>query len=394
MRTKATVDQSLVDIVCDRLIGALRTRQYPYEANDMPLPQRHVPMEVRDNPLHHAQFLFYACHYMRGTIQSELVFQVLARIWNTDRFIFDPHRLASMEREEAIPILTRSLSEIGYKTTEVTAFWYDNSAKLSREEDGDPRRLLLGVETPSDAYGRIVNAKKSKIWKSWTPDRVRSTGGGYLGFQEKMTSMLAYFLVDAKLIPAVPLSPAVDFHLIRVMLASGAITLLEGHTCARYEDLNWLVISALSSYMRRKRVNAVELGDALWVLSGQLCRLSPTNRTQRSKGTNVRVDRQSLPEIVEPDWDNPNTITRWMKSCGSCPIRDLCRFRVPSGTYYEKGAFTQKERPHPPNGNPVYARFPNIYGEVHTSPSMRRRNSSLQSSRVNSSVGDQMSLIP
>lgn len=332
------IDWERAELVCGRLLAVRAQHAYPYNKKSA-LPQSFIPTRITEDPLVHSRFLFGTCHYMRGTIKSDYAVKKLVELHYTTPHLFDPHEASRME-----PTVVRGHLHgmIAYQSEQISFSWIENSRRLVKHWRGDPRTIFVGLNNPDALYLRVTN----KVIDGDKPATKDSPHWGFLGFQKKMASMLAYFLMDAKLVPDSVVSPPVDFHLLRVMLATGIIkTNLEVDTKLRYEHLTPYGISVLEQYCRVHAVKMVNLADALWLLSGVLCARSPGNKSVgRRKGKDTPKGRPT-PAVL--DWNNPDTIQQYNRSCGSCPVEDLCSLNVLSGTYYESGAFTLLKRGRP-----------------------------------------------
>lgn len=191
-------------------------------------------------------------------------------------------------------------------------------------------------------YERITNKAVRK--PKTDPDNRLA---GFVGFQKKMASMLHYFLADAELITPLNASPAVDFHLLRIMLATGVLQVeKEADEVLRYEHLTPRGIEVTERYCRELGVSSVELGDALWALSVALCSKAPGNLTvgQGRGATNKRT----MPTFQVITWDTKRQVEMHTRSCGVCPAATMCTKNIPAGAYYFGGRFEYRERSVPP----------------------------------------------
>lgn len=324
-----SIDWQRADVVCGQLLAAFREKVYPY-GEAWALPQSFITEDIRKDPLTHARFLFYVCHYMRGSIKSDFAVQQLVKVWQKHPHFFDPFIAGDARRFEEIDTVLADV--LKYKHDEITRFWQENSRRLASHWEGDPRRIFDSVTNAADMYKRVTN----KRIRGTRPDSVDHADWGFLGFQEKMASMLAYFLMDAKLVQDFSASPPVDFHLIRVMLASRVLVISEDREKKlRYEHLTPYGIEVLETYGRDNSLSLVELGNALWMLSVVLCSRAPGNISSgRKKGENGKKIHP-LPRPV--DWENPQHRQAYFRTCGVCPLESLCELNVFSGPYYQVG---------------------------------------------------------
>lgn len=330
------IDQARGELVIGRLLAAFRNLEYPYEET-WALPQTFIPPAIKDDPLLMARFLFYCCHYMRGTIKSDLAVQRLISMWHARPDFFDPYKVAKLGSPTELADLLQQY--IGYKVAEIAPFWIENSRRLVTLWQGDPRLIFADVTTPEEMYQRITNKK----------------GRGFLGFQEKMASMLLYFLLHARLMPSLSASPPVDFHLLRIMIGTEVlIPETREERKLRYEHAEPKGRAFLEWYGKEHGVEAIDLGDALWMLSVVLCSQAPGNMSVGRKRD--VTGKKIYPKPLEVSWKNPNHRKAYLASCGRCPIEAFCRWNVMSGDYYQTGSLNNRPRERP-NGKDLFPLF-------------------------------------
>lgn len=334
---EASVDTRRAKLVFKRLLHALRSRQYPY--NTAQLPQHQIPDEIRRDPLRHSQFIFYVCHFMRGAIQSDMAIKQLVALWRKEPGLFEPEKVADMSEEHIRASLFLALN---YHLDEIAAFWLKNSQSLMRRWRGDPR-LIFKSASCGESARRLITNKKIKGEKP--NNEIFEHEWGFEGFQGKMASMLAYFLMDAKLIEPMALAPAVDFHLLRVMLATQIITVDDDRRKRgfRYDQVYPYGVSLLEEYCKKSGTSSVEIGDALWIISWGLCSIAPGNGSV-GRGQKNPNGKKVLPGRLRVDPHNSEHLERYETSCHRCPVQHLCKWNVPSGPYYEVGNFMLDER--------------------------------------------------
>lgn len=220
---------------------------------------------------------------------------------------------------------------LGFQSDQIGKFWVQNARRLTELWDGDPRNILDGVSSYNQALERIQNNKK---------------GGGFLGFQEKMVSMLLYYLMDEELIDFFYFPIPIDLHVMRVSVANEIVTftgepnngdVMSGELLAALREMTL-------NYARHNGVNPLRLCDALWLLSSTLCEQSPGNMTHSGR----YQARSTYLAPVELTW-NRSQIEAFDRSCRSCPVRDTCKWDIPSGPYYRRGQLIKlRQRSEPP----------------------------------------------
>ena len=311
--------------VFEVMLAQYRTQAHPFRAMEKDLPQYLVLPEIRACPKRHARHLFFACHYMRGTVVSSHAFVQLNEMWRQHPWLFTEDILLMTNRQMVTDTL---LSFIPWQSEQVGRLWLENAHTLDREWGNDPRNIFT-VSAKKALYRRIIGKKMFRT----------SRYAGFGGFQKKMASMLAYFLAAEKLIEPTTLSAPIDFHHFRVYLATQMIEI--DVEAVRYEKVRELGIR-LAEYLQSEfNLSQVEYGDIVWLWSLRLCRHAPVNRTrEQEEGSRVR-------EIVPVTWTKAQ-VAQFARSCGTCAIAPYCKYGVPSGTYYTTGVFRLLLRELPP----------------------------------------------
>jgi hypothetical protein len=206
-----------------------------------------------------------------------------------------------------------------------------NARVLNERFAGDPRRIFAGVRSASVLYRRVMGRRYDRAVKTVA----------FHGFLEKMTSMLAYFLEAEKLIAPTELSAPVDFHHLRVYLATEMIV-TEGER-VRYEKIKALGIKLARWLQREFDLSQVEYGDIVWVWSLRSCRRAPSNACVSRLLPNGRELR--TPRVIT--WTDTEVISH-NQSCGRCAVASYCRWGVPAGVYYTLGHLEKIPRTQPP----------------------------------------------
>ncbi len=339
------IDHQRADLVFDTLVRALQEKKFPYNNTDT--PQTIVGSRLsKYSQRQRALFWFYLCMYMRGPVKSNYAAEKLFEVFEAQAGggIFDPEcRYSTMSEVVDVVMTYHNFTRL---LSDVKKFWAFGSQKLLTLYNGDPRNIFSGTKSFDDIEERV---------------RYRSVSGlGFMGFQKKMSSMLAYFLRDQELIETDDFPPPVDFHLMRVMVLTGVLVLEEGDPKKfRYETSSQLGYQAIESYQARSGQKPIVLGDALWLLSGSLCNLSPKNQEALAFGIFCK-DTISAAVVskkkrlarppglfshhgVELDVSvNVNSL-RMQQTCGRCPVNSFCRGGIPAVEYYNYGLLEHRE---------------------------------------------------
>lgn len=352
-----TINHGRAQTVFGLMVERYMTRRYPFQQLEVDLPQNMVRADVQDDPYRLALHLFYSCHYMRGTVVSSHAFRVLNQLQDESPWLFQPEVVGFVSSEEVSNTLGKY---IPWQKAQVGKLWRNNSRVLQTEWQGDPREIFEGVKTKEDCYRRVMGRKfKEYHEEDGKRRRVhRSNHTGFGGFQEKMTSMLAYFLEATNLIKPTVLSAPVDFHHLRVYLATGMIE--SASRSVRYEQVKELGIELAEWLQAEFGLTQVAYGDIVWLWSLRSCRFAPQNASMEETKPDGKVVRVPVPLT----WSPPQ-VTTYTKSCGRCAVSGHCQYAVPAGPYYTTGRFTLLKRIEPPRWQPTLC----ILDEV---PAVRR----------------------
>lgn len=336
--SRFTVDWPIAEQVFGRLLDLLRAGEAPYDKARQPHIPENLPANIAsDQDL--ACFLFCVCYYMKGGINSWQALLALTPIHEAHPEIFQPSYFgqdAKLLTEQQALVKTLLNGTLNYGAIETSEFWAKNFQKLNRFWQGNP--LELFKDTSGDyriLYDRIINRSGFKAHK---PD-------GFLGFQEKMASMLAYFYVDTGLAEPLMIPVPVDFHVMRMIVEHGIIRIGPediGQNLRRIDFLKALRDISIE-YCSRHRIEPVELCDALWLYSRSRCKDSPGNTGQVGQ----YAARQTPIIYQEPAKWSQGKVRRYYNVCASCPISDTCVLDVPSAHYYRRGELIclPKKRP-------------------------------------------------
>ncbi len=326
------IDYQRARTVFGLMLDLYKRRAYPFINLEKDLPQNLVTAEIQSNPLSLARHLFFACHYMRGTVVSSHAFHVLNKMQEKHPWLFNEEILVLTTAGQVSDALGE---HIPWHQVQVGKLWLANAHTLHREWGGDPRRIFSGSPSKKTLYKRVMGRK----YKGY-----RGRCEGFGGFREKMTSMLAYFLESKNLITPTPLSAPVDFHHFRVYLATEMIRVKTD--TVRYEYVKKLGIRLAEWLQREFSLSQVEYGDIVWLWSLRSCRSSPHNSSRE-----VVLDTGQTRRIpVSITWSE-GQLRSYARTCGRCYIADYCTYGVPAGPYYTTGLFHLLERQPPPQQN-------------------------------------------
>lgn len=311
--------------VLDRLIEAYRQDQPPYNDHDrvrVPHDPRHMPATMPRGGREHATFLFNVCYYMRGGIKSNDAVDRMASLYDQQPELFVAETAAKTQPEDIITALRQN--GLGFQET-VAGQWIENSRRLVERYDGDPRLIFDGVTNYDDSLAAIKN---------------NGRGQGFVGFQEKMTSMIVYYLMDDGLIEPFKFPIPIDLHVMRVSIANQMITFPEvPYGTNLFGDETLATLRGLYyDYAVERNVDPLRLCDAVWMLSESSCGRHPGNTTLEPLGRHNRNGRKTylVPGVVDPT--SPAQQAAYASACGLCPVESTCEFNIPGTHYYVGGS--------------------------------------------------------
>lgn len=309
--------------ILDTLTEAYFSNQPPY--NEVILPQEFKPKSLEPGGIfhgthEHAMYFWNVCSYMSGRIKSDLAFQKITEIFDKYPQLFDCQELALTNPET----ISKLLKDHGLGRQEKVANnWVNNAQRLVERYDGDPRNIF----EQTNSYGDCVDLIKNE------------NGNGFLGFREKMTSMILYFLTDEKLIPDSVFPVPVDFHAMRVALATEMIMVEPKNFYRHNGKLEDAIRKLFIDYLEARDITPLNLTNAVWLLSSNLCNQTTGNFTNKT------VDERGVTfSHQEMDRSNLNHSENWYSTCGRCALNSFCRYYIPSGPYYAKGAIIPREK--------------------------------------------------
>lgn len=319
-----------LDSILDILLKQRAKKGFPYELDSAQLPQdeRNMPPSLPRGGKEHANFLFTTCYYMRGGIKSYVAFKALSSLYEKDPNLFDPQS-AQMRNPEDI---ATALAEegLGFSKDVISKQWVFNAAKLQEENDGDARKLF---ENTTD-YRKLLHRIQNK------------NGNGFKGFQEKMTSMLAYFFMTDGIIPYFDFPLPVDFHVLRVSAANKIITfenMPENGNIYHQSTLDMLR-NMYHDYSVSHGISQLDVCDAVWALSSGICGDQPGNIMLEPHRKDGRKGRGTIIEPLEINIHDPDQQRRYERTCSLCVLDETCELNFPSKAYYVQGRMTGSPR--------------------------------------------------
>ncbi len=318
------VNHDRVDVVLDTLMAAYENDRYPYHLDRVRVPQdeRHMPPSLERGSTDHAMFFWNVCYYMRGGTKSTFAVQQMAAIYEDRPDLFDCAKIIDIPQED----IERELSahKLGFQKT-VARQWKENAVRMLEQYGGDPRNIFAGLTEHEKPYDELVKRVKND-----------TKGGGFMGFREKMTSMIAYYLMDEELVDIFNFPIPIDLHVMRVSVANGLVSFpgIEYPANVHSETLLETLRGVYYDYAERHGINPLHLCNAVWLLSEALCGQAPGNRVTEPNGRDNREGRLTkvIPEVVDPN--DAGQQRRYQRTCGRCPVEKTCDLNIHGGAMY------------------------------------------------------------
>jgi len=329
------IDRDKAESILTRLLDAYLRKEHPFDQPEATPPQvrENLPKTLEWGSREHALFLFAVCYWMRGGIQSDTAVRQLTLLYDAAETIFLPESEPTLVAAELAAIF-RTVG-LGFNADQIGRLWKENLRRIACLWDGDPRSIFSGVTTYEEACARIQNKR----------------GGGFLGFQEKMVSMLTYFYMDAGIVDRWHFPIPVDFHVLRTMFAHEIVVAdaSEFNGNGFYtKPILAAVRSLFQNYCAENNVDPLALCDAVWLHSGLMCNQHPGNQSEVGGRHGRKTDLWPIAR-----WSSAQTRT-YERTCAVCVVRETCRWCVPSAEYYIRGRVVLRERRDAPPQLPLF----------------------------------------
>ncbi len=317
------------------LLDAYEKLDPPYDRSIHTLPQRNFPSNLEVGTVEHVNFLYVETLEMRGGQNSNRAFASIIQIYERYPELFRPSYVVNGNEKAVTKKILRALEEEGLtqKAEEISRFWAAGLKKFELHWEGDPRNLFKDGPDYEEVCRRIIcdNAQFSY-----------DESYGFPGLQEKLVSMLIYYLMEAKLIEPFVFPVPADFHILRVLTAHEILYVQDasfGDDLKRYH-LAKKAREVTTRYCEEYGVSPVALADVLWLLSRTFCRWHPGNATLQPEGYDAR---NTVLVPLQVTWDR--TQVKWFeRSCAICPVEATCKNNIPAAEYYRRGRVVLRGR--------------------------------------------------
>ncbi len=383
------IDYGMAGQVFGAMIQRLSQKGIPYNSAHVPQADHYLPNNLERESRQHAIFLFMLCLWMRGGVESDTATIFLKKFHEEKPEYFNPSMYFDRRNITVQGLIDNIKAELiryrlNQRVEENSIGWVYNMRKLARHWDSDPRLLMIDKPDFEVLSKRIIGKTRGGNFDFVNED----SPNGFMYFREKMASMIAYFLMDAKLVQLFVTPVPVDFHVLR-LLTSNLIIRVKGKDVEQSVGIDFyrpltlrLAREVTEWYSRVYKVSPIALCDALWLLSRTLCRSNPGNsgyvydeRRKEIKRDQEENKQSYLPTNFNVDSDlkseepiikgrkrykglrfdvnelfSKNKIDRVRGTCGACPVKDFCKYNISSGFYYVGGKLVpERLRFDPPN---------------------------------------------
>ncbi len=312
-----------------------------------------------------AHWLFIAALPQRGGVMAEDPFTPLWALYKKHPGLYDPKEFVDPKKwtirkitnainrvspliGKSKPAGERQAHALGYKLEQHAAAWKHNMAMVANRFDSNILNLFKQVE-------HLPEEDRFEASFALIDNKLRDDG--IIGMRRKIFSLFIIWLQKEKLISDFPCPIPVDFHALRVLLATDIVTLKDLKVVTGLDDGTEKHLKALmgfeykrvsdgiitdiaqwtNKFLYRHGLSHLHLNPALWVLSRELCAAHPQNTAY--KGNSLY--------LLAKDFENglKSFGIKTSKSlCGFCPIQSYCEYAVPSKTYYKAGSLVKIER--------------------------------------------------
>lgn len=352
----------------DAMLADYDKGEYPFSPDILDGPQlnKNLPAGLTLGGIEEVNYYIGLCNYMLAAQDSMAASRAFAVLYSRDGDrLFDWEQVTKL----SITDIKQALLGVGLTTraNEVAQAWATNAPRILERYDGDIRKLY--ERAGGDwrvVYAELINTKR---------------GDGLRGYQEKMASMLSFFLMKKGLVPYFPMPPQVDFHVMRVFWQCNLVLptrdgepvfkMQSGPDVRRFCDAIRL---ALLDYERDGGRCWLDTSEALWVQSRSLCSATPSNSTTKRAAnrrgldgelaeteeadseleppavppnhvekaqialldevpTQAKKASRGMPERPPIEWSQEKRLA-YRASCGRCSLELHCTGSIPAGFYY------------------------------------------------------------
>src|SRR3989344_385193 len=313
--------------------------------------QEHMPYDARGDSELTMRFLTFAALVMRGSVKSDAVLAFVHEFWLCHPQYFDLAVLAKTRPEDLLEAFRTTAEKtypqringfvgsgpLSYKADEFARSLVQNGKIITREFDGDPRRIFAGAKSFAEVMSRTrlngIGTKIMSLWALW---------------------LLEFRLIEESFtVPGV-----VDFHFMRLLTANGVVEFearplrevitqqnqkrfsphLHHHHAARGgQKITDYIAYWSAELLEELGLSSYDVSHGSWFHSREFCKRYPGNRATSNRGHARRrdlvitgfADLEALRRGI--GWpDRPNY-------CSGCPLASTCKLSIPNVSYYRTG---------------------------------------------------------
>lgn len=304
--------------VVDTLVPLLLNNQHPYDQPEFILPENplHMPKTPFEDARQEANFYLTACLWMRRT-DSNKAMTDLGRMFDNTRSNkidpFDPNGAQELGVHAITGIVSR-YPQLRMIDTNAPGLIH-NMQFLDARFGGDIRNAYADT----DDFDEIVLRLKNSPHQADPSKYDQAFGKGLYGFQEKMISMLTYYLIEADILPPFDYPPPIDQHLARLGAGTGSIRIV-----GEFKDKNIMNETLLGvgrdlyyDLSLKHGINPNHIAQALWLMGSKNCSMSP----ETFANVISKDGRSSVIEAYEPKYHKSGFDTiAYYRTCGGCPL--------------------------------------------------------------------------
>jgi len=303
------------------------------------LPQDRWPSPL--NAVEHANWLFVIAHFMRGGAINDDQFKWFYKLFEAYPQIFNPSEVAKNWPPKKIEAALRKMApEINGQTAK-------NAGTLSYKLQEHLINWHLNLNILHDCWqDNILNVflNANDFEQIFRRADYRRSAAGFTGMRRKIFSLLTIWFQERNLIPFFPAPIPVDFHALRIMLATEIIIIgdiepikinyrypsLAGKKGLRVtEELVDSIAVWSQKFLAKIGLSHLIINPAAWILSRELCPLSFQCQSRKKATEYADPEKLETGHLLWPKGYND--------PCLLCPLEKFCVNAIPSAPYYRWG---------------------------------------------------------
>lgn len=320
--SKYRIDMERINEALDRILLASRTGQGPFGQYHLPQECRNYPKNVTsDQDI--ANFLFVNLIHQSGGSNTESSFRGHRRLFERYPEIYDSRSavdFSANEIREMMKSVGLSLYKPGRYGGKRPEWLLHNADILNQHWGSDPRNLLLSLpDDEIEAWWTLID--RVVIRSSWK----------LMGFQEKILALFVHLFVDARLVPAFDVPPAIDIHQDRFF---GSLNLVRHRRkIGPWKELNFFRDQIRRSYLlyaHSRDITMAEIGEAVWFYGREMCKYAPSAYSKDGSYIGAGV-------LTPESGKRPGKWKPYSETCGNCIVSDFCVWSMPHVVHYNRG---------------------------------------------------------